>query len=178
MASHTNLMPIEIIERKILLVRGKKVMIDADLANLYGVPTKALNQAVKRNQERFPPDFIFQLSDQEKKELVTVCDRFKTLKHSNVLPHAFTEHGALMLANVLNSQRAVEVSLFVVRAFIRLRELLSTHRDLARKLEELERHIQGHDERIQTLFAAIRQLMAPPPSQGRKIGFVRPEIEP
>jgi hypothetical protein len=114
---------------------------------------------------------MFQISKEEREELVTICDRFKNRKHSNVLPYAFTEHGALMLASVLNSPRAVELSLYVVRAFIRLREMLSSHKDLARKLDELERHVRGHDGHIQTLFEAIRQLMTPGPSKGRKIGF-------
>lgn len=100
-----------------------------------------------------------------------ICDRFKNMKHSIVLPHAFTEHGALMLASVLNSPRAVELSLFVVRAFIRLREMLASHKDLARKLDELEKHVRDHDGHIQTLFEAIRQLMKPPDSKQRKIGF-------
>lgn len=160
------------VDQKIFLIRRQRVMLDADLADLYGVPTKALNQAVKRNRERFPHDFSFQLTEKEKDELVTVCDQFKNLKHSSVLPYAFTEHGALMLASILNSPRAVEASIFVVRAFIRLREVLVAHKDLARKLDELERHIQGHDKSIRTLFDAIRQLMAPPPSKKRKIGFL------
>jgi hypothetical protein len=160
-----------IIGQRILLIRGQRVMLDADLADLYEIPTKALNQAVKRNQDRFPSDFMFQLSKEEKGELVTICDRFKNMKHSNVLPYAFTEHGALMLASVLNSPRAVELSLYIVRVFIRLREMLSSHKNLARKLDELERHVRGHDGHIQTLFEAIRQLMTPDPIKNRKIGF-------
>jgi len=160
-----------IIDQRILLIRGQRVMLDADLADLYGIPTKALNQAVKRNQDRFPSDFMFQLSKEERDELVTICDHLKKIKYSRVLPYAFTEHGALMLASVLNSPRAVELSLFVVRAFIRLRELLASHKDLARKLDELEKHVRDHDGHIQTLFEAIRQLMTPGPGKNRKIGF-------
>lgn len=172
MLQDADLLPIEIIERRILLIRGQKVMIDTNLANLYGISTKALNQAVKRNKERFPSDFMLQLTKEEKDELVTVCDRFKNLKHSVVLPYAFTEHEALMVASIINTRRAVEVSLFVVRAFVRLRELLSSHKELVHKFEELERHIQSHDKSIQSLFDAIRQLMAPPPlPPKRKIGF-------
>ncbi len=174
MYENTNLiLTDDLIDQRIFLIRGQRVMLDADLADLYGVPTKALNQAVKRNLDRFPPDFMFLLSEKEKKEVVTICDHLKKIKYSNTLPYAFTEHGALMLASVLNSPRAVELSLFVVRAFIRLREMLSAHKDLALKLEELERHVRGHDGHIQTLFEAIRQLMAPDPGKNRKIGFQR-----
>ena len=153
-------------------------MLDADLAGLYGVPTRRLNEQVKRNRGRFPADFMFQLDQTEKDELVANCDRLKNLKHSVALPYAFTEHGTLMLANVLKSQKAVEVSLFIVRAFIRLRRVLGSHKELAHKLEELEGRIQDHDESIRSLVQAIRELMAPPPKEGHKIGFNRPEIEP
>ena len=162
---------LERIERAILLIRRQKVMLDADLAELYGVPTKAMNQAVKRNRDRFPADFMFRLTEREKDEVVTNCDHLKRLKYSPVLPHAFTEHGAIMLANVLNSRRAIEVSVYVVRAFVRLRRLLSTHRELAQKLAELERKVQSHDEHIRSLFHAIRELMAPPEPKRRRIGF-------
>ena len=173
MPKDTDLMPMEVIERRILLIRGQKVMIDADLASLYGVSTKALNQAVKRNKERFPPDFTFPLTIEEKNEVVTVCDHLKKIKYSRVLPLVFTEHGALMLASVLNSQRAIEVSIFVVRAFIKLKKIMETHKELATKLKELERHIQGHDQSIRSLFNAIRQLMTPSPTKGRKIGLTQ-----
>ena len=115
------LVPSERIERSILFIRGQKVMLDADLADLYGVATKVLNQAVKRNMDRFPGDFLFQLTAEEKAEVVTDCDHLAKLKFSPVLPYAFTEHGAIMAASVLNSPQAVEVSVFVVRAFVRLR---------------------------------------------------------
>lgn len=124
------LVPIEKLQDLILLIRGHKVMLDADLAKLYGVNTKALNQAVKRNQERFPPDFVFPLTEDEKEELVTICDRFKNLKHSNVLPRVFTEHGAIMLANVLRNPLAIQASIAVVRAFIYLRETLVLNHNL------------------------------------------------
>ena len=159
------------VEQSILLIRGHRVMLDADLARLYGVSTKALNQAVKRNWDRFPKDFMFCLTQKEKKEVVTICDHLKHLKFSTTLPHAFSEHGTIMLASVLNSQRAVEVSVFVVRAFVKLREKLSAHKKLAQKLTELERKIETHDERIQSLFDAIRQLMAPVEPPRRRIGF-------
>lgn len=169
--SINEIVPTERIENRILLLRGQRVMLDRDLAELYGVSTKVLNQAVKRNSERFPTDFMFVLTKSEKDELVTNCDRFNSLKHSTVLPFAFTEYGALMLASVLNSQRAIEAGIFVVRAFVKLREILSTHKELAQKLKELEYKIETHDEQITAIFEAINQLLTPPPAPKRKIGF-------
>jgi len=167
-----NLMiPKERIERIIFLIRGQKVILDRDLADLYEVATKALNQAVKRNERRFPPDFMFRLTKEEKKELVTNCDRFQTLKHSSVLPSAFTEQGVAMLSSVLNNERAIQVNVAIMRAFVRLRQLLASHKELAQKLEELERHLKVHDEHIQAIFSAIRQLMAAPEKPPKKIGF-------
>jgi hypothetical protein len=162
---------LETIENKIFILRGQRVMIDRDLAGLYEVPTKVLNQAVKRNIEKFPDDFMFTLTKVEKEELVTDCDRFKSLKHSTSLPYAFTEHGTLMLASVLNSSKAVEVSIFVVRAFIRLRQILAANKELAEKLIELELKLETHDQQITAIFDAINQLLAPPPMTKRKIGF-------
>lgn len=146
-------------------------MIDYDLAQLYKVPTKALNQAVKRNEKRFPNDFMFQLTDAEKNEVVTNCDHLKRLKFSPVRPYVFTEHGALMLANILNSPEAVAMSLAIVRAFIRLRELLSTDRALTHKLAELERKIGAHDETIRHIVIALRQMMTPSLKPKGPIGF-------
>ncbi len=146
-------------------------MLDADLAELYGVSTKALNQAVKRNRDRFPPDFTFCLTKQEKDEVVTICDHLQKLKFSPTLPYAFTEHGAIMIASVLNTKRAIEVGVYVVRAFVKLREVLATHKELAQKLSELEGRVTGHDEHIQSLFEAIRRLMASPVTKRRRIGF-------
>ncbi len=160
------------IEAKILTIRGQRVMLDADLAELYGVETKVLNQAVKRNAERFPDDFMFRLTPTEKKEVVTICDHLAKLKYSPSLPYAFTEHGALMLGNVLKSDRAVEVSLMVVRTFVHLRDMVSTHKELSQKLNQLERKVGAHDRAIAELIDAIRQLMAPPePKKKRPIGF-------
>jgi hypothetical protein len=156
------------IERSILHRRGHKVMIDADLARLYGVGTKALNQAVKRNKERFLEDFMFQLTKREKTEVVTNCDHLGRLKFSPTLPYAFTEHGALMLANVLNSEVAVRASVQVVRAFVRLREVLGAHKALARRLAELEKK---YDSQFKVVFDAIRQLMEPAKPKPRRIGF-------
>lgn len=152
-------------------MRGQRVMLDADLAELYGVETSALNQAVKRNTERFPADFMFQLTAGEKAEVVTNCDHLVKLKFSSSLPYAFTEHGALMLGNVLKSSRSVEVSLLVVRAFVQIREMLSAHKDIAAKLDQMERKLSSHDQAIAGLIDAIRQLMTTPATVHRGIGF-------
>ena len=166
--------PLEVIERSILLIRGQRVMLDADLATLYGVPTRVLNQAVRRNSRRFPEDFMFKLTQLEKNEVITNCDHLKNLRYAKALPNAFTEHGAIMVASVLNTPRAIHVSVFVVRAFVKLREMLSTHKELAHKLAALESKLQSHDESIRSLVAAIRQLMAPPEPQPpkKRIGFL------
>lgn len=156
------------VENRILSVRGHRVMLDADLAEVYGVPTKALNQAVKRNAERFPEDFAFRLTAEEKMELVTNCDRFARLKHSTTFPLAFTEHGAIMAATVLNSSRAVEASVYVVRAFVRMREALASHKETSRRLDALERK---YDVQFKVVFDAIRALMEPPTKARRRIGF-------
>ena len=163
--------PQQQIEQTILAIRGHRVMLDNDLAKLYGVSTKALNQAVKRNAKRFPRDFMFRLTGAEKLEVVTKCDHLFNLKFSPALPFAFTEHGALMVASVLNSKRAVEVSIYVVRAFVKLREMLTSHTVVAQKLNELEHAVESHDRRIKALFEAIRRLMEPSASKSRRIGF-------
>ncbi len=163
--------PLESIISRIFLMRGQKVMLDSDLADLYGVTTSALNQSVKRNKDRFPSDFVFQLTGEEKEEVVTNCDHLSRLKFSPTLPYAFTEHGALMLGNVLKSPRAIQVSLMIVRAFVKLREMLSTHKEVAQKIEELERKLAVHDEAIIGLFEAIRQLMELPMENRKQIGF-------
>jgi len=160
------------VEKLILVVRGRRVILDADLARLYGVSTKALNQALKRNKERFPADFLFQLTEGERGELVTICDRFKNLKHSSVLPNAFTEHGAIMAATVLSSPRAILASIYVVRAFVHLRTMVSAHREVLARLDKLEDAIATHDKAIQSLFSAIRALMKEPQKEGKKIGFI------
>jgi len=157
------------IETKILLIRGQKVMLDADLAELYGVETKRLNEQMRRNIERFPEDFMFRLSAEEKAEVVANCDHLAKLKYSPTLPYAFTEHGALMLGNVLKSDRAVEVSLMVVRAFVQLRQILASNAELSRKLVALEKN---YDVKFKAIFEAIHQLMAPAdPKKKRPIGF-------
>lgn len=165
--------PIELIANRILIIRNQRVMIDADLAELYGVQTKRLNEQVKRNPARFPVDFMFQLNEQEKAGVVANCDHLNKLKFSKSLPFAFTEHGAIMAANVLNSARADQVSIFVVRAFIKLRELLATHKDLAAKMEKIERKIDTHDQAITGIINVINQLTAPEANpQKQPIGFV------
>jgi hypothetical protein len=166
-----SIVPVESIVSRILVFREEKVLIDRDLAERYEVSTKVLNQAVKRNMRRFPRDFMFQLMKNEKNELVTNCDRFKTLKHSSVLPKAFTEQGVAMLSSVLNSDRAVEVNIAIMKAFVHLRRMVSSHADLARRITELEERMEDHDERIKAIFEAMRQLMTPPDRPKKKIGF-------
>ena len=161
----------ESIHSKILLIRNHRVMIDVDLAELYGVTTKRLNEQVKRNSKRFPNDFMFRLTKSEKSEVVANCDHLNRLKYSHSLPHVFTEHGAIMLASILNSKKAISASIFVVRAFVRLREILSTHKELSLKLKELELKITSHDEQIQYIFAAINELLTPVEPPKKKIGF-------
>ena len=174
------------IEGRIQVLRGLRVMIDADLASLYGVPTKVLNQAVKRNAGRFPTDFMFQLDAAEKLEVVTNCDHLAKLKFSRSLPFAFTEYGAVALANVLASAQAVEMGIYVVRAFVRLRQAASLHADLDQRLIELEEKTErlelSHDTfsrntraQLKQVFDALRELMTPPDPPKRPIGFVTPE---
>ena len=168
--SDTLLSPLreENISRRILTVRGHSVILDLDLAALYRVTTGALNQAVKRNAARFPEDFAFRITTKEKEEVVTKCDHLSRLKFSPVLPFAYTEHGTIMAASVLNSQRAVETSVFVVRAFVRMREIMASHRELAQRLNALEK---TYDARFRVVFDAIRALMNPPKRPRRRIGF-------
>ncbi len=162
------LIPNEKIFRTILFLRKQKVMLDADLAELYGVSTKRLNEQVRRNAERFPSDFMFRLTREEKKEVVANCDHLKQLKFSSTLPNAFTEYGAIMLATVLNTRLAVRMSLQVVRAFVRLREILATHKDLVRKIEEME---MQYDANFRILYNAVRRLSNPPVRKKQLIGF-------
>jgi len=160
------------VESKILLIRGQRVILDTDLAELYGVSTKQLNQQVKRNARRFPDDFVMQLSAQEaanlKSQIVTSRSSHGGRRY---LPYAFTEHGAIMAASVLNSERADDMSIFVVRAFVRMREALAANQQIMAKLTELEHRVESHDGNIQELIEAIRELMEPPPATNRRIGF-------
>ncbi len=161
------------VEKKIFIIRGKGVMVDSDLALLYGVTTKRLNEQVKRNKKRFPLDFMFRLTKQEKNELVANCDRFDNLKHSTSMPFAFTEPGVAMLSSVLNSEKAIRVNIQIIRTFIKLREFIYTHKELAHKLNQLENKIGKHDYEIKSIFEAIRQLtITPESSKKRRIGFV------
>ncbi|MDF1570437.1 MAG: ORF6N domain-containing protein [Bacteroidales bacterium] len=146
----------EKIDRAILIIRGHGVMIDSDLAEFFGVKTKNLNEQVKRNFSRFPKDFMFQLTSDAKQELVANCDHLEKLKHSATNPYAFTEHGTIMLANVLNTQMAVETSVLIVRVFVRLRELFSSNKELERKILELE---SKYDKQFELIFKAIKELM-------------------
>lgn len=146
-------------------------MIDRDLAELYDVETKYLNRQVKRNKERFPSEFMFRLTRKERNELVTNWHRFDTLKHSSVLPYAFTELGVAMLASILKSERAVRMSILIVKAFVRLREFLSTQKELAKKITLLESKIDSHDREIQSIIEAIHRLIQPPERPHRPIGF-------
>jgi len=165
------LIPEELIERKIFLLRGQKIMLSIHLAKLYGVQVKVLIQAIKRNIERFPEDFMFQLTDEEFEILKSqfVTSRWGGIRRAN--PYAFTEQGVAMLSSVLRSKKAVQVNIAIMRAFVKLRQILFHHKELAYKLEELERKISKHDEDIQNIFEAIRQLMTPPEKPRRRIGF-------
>jgi hypothetical protein len=188
--SATDIIPVRRIVQSILVLRGQKVMLDYDLATLYGVEARVLNQAVKRNASRFPVDFMFQISAEEMEKVsqvvtppaqertekkVTNSSQFVTssrkYRGKRYRPYAFTEQGVAMLSSVLNSERAVKVNIAIMRAFVRLREVLQTNRELARKFDELEKRVGKHDEKIDAILEAIRQLMAPPTKPRREIGF-------
>jgi len=153
---NTAIIPKEKIDRAILFVRGQKVMLDTDLADIYGVKTSRLNEQVKRNIGRFPADFMFQLTDKEKEDVIANCDHLVKIKFSRTNPFAFTEHGAIMLASVLNTQTAIQASVLIVRAFVKLREILLTHKELAKKLIELE---AKYDKQFKVVFQVLRDLM-------------------
>jgi ORF6N domain len=171
--SATGLVPLERVERTILILRGRRVILDSDLAALYGVTVSRLNEQVKRNAGRFPDDFGFQLTREEFETLRSQIAISKTERRGGRrwMPYAFTEHGAVMAASVLNSPKAVEMSVEVVRTFVRLRGFLASHHQLAAKLDELERKIATHDTHIVALFDAVRSLMATPERPKRRIGF-------
>ena len=168
MGQSANLIPLERIERAILLIRGEKVMLDSDLAELYGVDTKRLNEQVRRNLNRFPRDFMFRLTPAEYENLRSQIATSSSHGGRRYLPYAFTEHGALMLANVLNSERAAQTSVQVVRAFVRLRQMLASNAELSRKLEALEKK---YDSQFKVVFDAIRGLMSSSETRRREIGF-------
>jgi len=160
------------LESFILTIRGQKVLLDADLAAIYGVPTKRLNEQVKRNAQRFPEDFIFQLTESEKREVVAICDHLARLKFSRSLPFAFTEHGALMAANVLSSTEAVNMSVHVVRAFIKQRELLAGQAEILKKLAQMDAKLLEHDDALRIMWQELQPLLAPPPVPTKEdIGF-------
>ena len=166
-------MPIEIIEKKIYLIRNQKVMLSVDLAELYGVETRALNQAVKRNIERFPEDFMFQLDDSEFQNLKSqiVTSSWGGMRRAN--PYAFTEQGIAMLSSVLKSDRAIKVNIEIMRTFVKIRKIILQNKDLADKLAQLEIKTEKHDKDIKAIIDAIRQLMTPPEKTKRKIGFIK-----
>ena len=172
-----SIIPVERIEASIYLIRGEKVMLDRDLASLYGVSTKAFNQAVKRHARRFPADFMFQLTKDEAdkwwlavnaKRLRSQIVTLKRGQHLKYKPYAFTEHGILMLSSVLNSERAIEVNIEIMRAFVRLRQILLSDAELSRRLDELE---SKYDRQFKVVFDAIRKLMSPPLHDRKEIGF-------
>ena len=189
MPSKANIVPTEAISPRILLIRGQRVIIDADLAELYAVTTKALNQAVKRNMDRFPEDFMFRLTAKEKGEVVTNCDHLAKLKFSKSLPFAFTEHGAIQAANTLSSPQAVKMGVYVIRAFVQLRHLLANNRELVSRLDDLEQKTEAlamtqdtfarnTKAQLKQMFDALRELMATPEPTKRPIGFVHPSEKP
>ena len=169
--STTNLIPVESVSQHIFIIRGVKVMLDADLAELYQVPTMRLNQAVKRNTSRFPPDFVFQLDQTEKTEVITKCDNLSRLKFSHHLPYAFTEHGVAMLSAVLKSERAIQMSVFIVRAFIKMRELLASNKELGRKIEDIEREQKLQNSHINAIYRILDKLTDEPVKTVGKMGF-------
>ena len=168
---NAEIIPVERIEKNIFIIRGQKVMLSNNLAELYGVETRVLIQAVKRNINRFPKDFMFQLSEIEFENLKSqfVISSWGGARRSR--PYAFTEQGVSMISSVLKSQRAVQVNIQIMRTFVKLREILSTHKELAQKLKELELKVDAHDGKIQAIFKAINQLIAPPAKPKKKIGF-------
>lgn len=171
--SKASLVPDEVLIDKILSIRGKKVLLDRDLAELYGVTTFRLNEQVKRNSKRFPPDFMFKLTPAEKQQLINERKQYQSLKFSPTLPNAFTEYGVVMLASVLNSNTAIEANIQIVRIFTRIREMISTSKDILAKIEQLERKILAHDEDIRAIFSALKQLLNPAKEPRPRIGFRR-----
>lgn len=166
------IIPVEMIEKKILLIRGEKVMLDADLAELYGVETKMLVRAVKRNVDRFPTDFMIQLNKEEFENLRFQFGTSSRWGGRRYLPYAFTEQGVAMLSSVLNSNRAIKVNIEIMRAFVRLRQMLASNKELAKRLDELEKK---YDAQFKVVFDAIRQLMTPPEPKQKRIGFLEEE---
>jgi hypothetical protein len=180
MSEETALIPVDKIERAILQIRGRKVLLDADLAELYGVTTSQLNQAVKRNLERFPEDFMFQLTAEERDEVITNCDHLQRLKFSPTTPSAFTEQGVAMLSSVLRSPRAIQTNIAIMRAFVRLRHMLAAFEEIFRRLDQQERKVDQQERQIQVIFEVLgklhQQLTGPVgPLPGSRLGFRRAE---
>jgi hypothetical protein len=171
--NNTSLVLVESVAQKIFFIRGHKVMLDMHLAELYDIKTMVLNQAVKRNKIRFPNDFMFQLTASEKKEVITNCDNLNTLKFSSHLPYVFTEHGVAMLSSILKSPKAVEMNIQIIRAFIRIREILSSNKELAYKIEELQREQKLQNRHINTIYSLIEKLIEQPQNTNKPIGFGR-----
>jgi hypothetical protein len=160
------------LESLILTIRGRKVLLDRDLAEIYGVPTKRLNEQVKRNSDRFPEDFLFRLTSREKNEVVANCDHLARLKFARALPWAFTEHGAIMAATILNSRAAVKMSVYVVRAFIQMREQLATNAAILKRLAEIDKSLLEHDEALRVIWHKLQPMLQPPPEKPKpRIGF-------
>jgi phage regulator Rha-like protein len=167
-----SIIPRELVEQRIYLIRGQKVMLDFHLAKLYNIPNKRLKEQVRRNIKRFPEDFMFELTKDEYDRLRSQIATSKTGRGGmRYTPFAFTEQGVAMLSSVLNSERAIQVNIAIIRAFVKLRNILATHEELRKKLEDLERKFERHDEQIRLVFDAIRELMQPPEKPKRKIGF-------
>jgi uncharacterized protein (DUF342 family) len=171
----TKIIPVETIAKKIISLRNEKVLLDRDLAKLYGVETRVLNQAVSRNTRRFPPGFMFTLTRDEIMGISQIVTSSK-IKYAKRV-RAFTEQGVAMLSSVLNSHRAIEVNIAIMRAFVHLRKMIASQTELAKKLKELEHHIKDHDEKIQAIFDAIQQLIGLPEDSQKKIGFTAKEIK-
>jgi len=170
--SDSDLVPVEQIQSRILVLRGVRVLLDADLAALYGVPTKRLNEQVKRNARRFPEDFVFRLTRAEKDEVVAKCDHLRNLRFAKSMPYAFTEFGAIQAANVVNTPAAEEMGIMVVRAFVQLRRMIVDQKTLTAKLAALDRRVGANEADIAAIVEAIRQLTTPDaPVHGRRIGF-------
>jgi hypothetical protein len=177
----TSIVPEEVIMNKILLLRGVKVMIDSDMAELYGLSTKRLNERVKRNLKRFPEDFMFQITEDEKQEVVAICDHLSRLKFSHQLPYVFTEYGAVMLASVLNSDRAIMMNIQIVRVFTKMRKLINTHSEILKKLDELQKKDFEQDNQILLIFEYLKQLEEAKHDklefkERKQIGFRRSEV--
>ena len=170
-----SIIPVEAISKKIYLIRDNKVMLDSDLAELYGVETRVLKQAVRRNIERFPSDFMFQLAKDEWNKLITICDNLGNLKYSPSTPFVFTEQGVAMLSGVLNSKRAIQINIAIMRAFVQLRKFLQSNEELSRKLKKLEhetkKRFSEHEEKIQLIFEAIKELITEKEKPKNPIGF-------